>query len=112
VALDATASGCWSGTTLGDPQWQRLLIQGAHATRTSVARAGTPSTEAQLEGYPSPARCRWLATKHCVERAGAKRGLPCARPARLVGRCAAGHRASMSAVYAKLFHVDAESKLL
>jgi transposase len=70
--------------------------------------------EAKLEGYRLvSAMCDGSPTNNCVERAGAKRG-GCHAHARrgLVGALRGGdHRAVEGLrVYAKLFHVDAESK--
>jgi transposase len=117
VALDATSIRVLDiEHPLGIRNGALWLIQGAHCySYFMYAKSGhADHLEAQLEGYRlTSAMCDGSPTNNCVERAGAKRG-GCHAHARrgLVGALRSGdHRAVEGLrVYAKLFHVDAESK--
>ncbi|HEX3855058.1 MAG TPA: IS66 family transposase [Polyangiaceae bacterium] len=117
VALDATSIRVLDiEHPLGIRNGALWLIQGAHCYSYFLyAKSGhADHLEAKLEGYRLvSAMCDGSATNNCVERAGANRG-GCHAHARrgLVGALRGGdHRAVEGLrVYAKLFHVDAESK--
>jgi transposase len=117
VALDATSIRVLDVEhPLGIRNGALWLIQGAHCySYFMYAKSGhADHLEAKLEGYRLvSAMCDGSPTNNCVERAGAKRG-GCHAHARrgLVGALRGGdHRAVEGLrVYAKLFHVDAESK--
>jgi transposase len=117
IALDATSIRVLDiEHPLGIRNGALWLIQGAHCySYFMYAKSGhADHLEAKLEGYRLvSAMCDGSPTNNCVERAGAKRG-GCHAHARrgLVGALRSGdHRAVEGLrVYAKLFHVDAESK--